>query len=113
MTLRPAARSLSRCDGLGISVIIRTYVLIRQATDHTPGSRPIPRRLRCTTRGGGISSLRDRLPTPQPLGDQLRALLIVAPVEDAHVRRIGAQVNARGPRVHFRVRVRTGREVPG
>jgi len=37
-----------------------------------------------------ISSLRDRLPIPQSLSDQLRALLVVASVQDAHVRRIGA-----------------------
>src|SRR5205823_3396246 len=32
MTLRPASRSLSRCDRLGTSAIIRTYVLVRQVT---------------------------------------------------------------------------------
>src|SRR5437667_11812930 len=32
MTLRPASSSLPRCDGLGISVTIRTYVLFRQVT---------------------------------------------------------------------------------
>ena len=56
---------------------------------------------------------RDRLPMPQPLGDQLHALPIVASVQDAHVLWIGAPVNAGRPRVHSRVRVRTSREVPG
>src|SRR5438445_6385263 len=59
------------------------------------------------------SSLPERLPSPQLLRNQLRALPIVASVEDAHVLWIGAQVNTGRPRVHFRVRVRTCREVPG
>src|SRR5207253_5386325 len=32
MTLRPASRRLSRWEGLGINVTIRTYVLVRQVT---------------------------------------------------------------------------------
>jgi hypothetical protein len=46
-----------------------------------------------------ISGVRDRFPMPQPLCDQLGALPIITSVQDAHVRRIGAQVNTGRPRV--------------
>src|SRR5512132_4334634 len=59
-----------------------------------------------------ISDVRNRLPIPQPRGDQLGAFLVVA-VQDAHVRRIGAQVTSGGARVDLRVSLRTSREVPG
>src|SRR5205814_500904 len=52
-----------------------------------------------------ISGVRDRLPIPQPRCDQLGALPIVAPVQDAHVLGIGAPVNTGRPRVDYRVRV--------
>jgi hypothetical protein len=55
--------------------------------------------------------VRDRLPTPQPLCDQLRASSIVVSVQDDHVLWIDAPVNTGRPRV--RAGVRTSREVPG
>src|SRR5262245_5460304 len=55
--------------------------------------------------------VRDRLPLPEPLRDQLHALPVVGSVEDAHVLGIGAPVNAGG--AHIRARIRTGREIPG
>src|SRR5712664_1805500 len=70
-----------------------------------------------TTPGTGshalISGLRDRLPMPQPLCDQLGAFAIVASVQAAHVLGIGAQVNTGRPLLHFRVSVRTSCEVSG
>ena len=60
-----------------------------------------------------ISGLRDRLPMPQPLCDQLGAFAIVASVQDAHVLGIGAQVNTGRPQLDFRVSVRMSCEVPG
>src|SRR6476659_3084927 len=55
--------------------------------------------------------VRDRLPTPQPLCDQLRASSIVVSVQDDYVLWIDAPVNTGRPRV--RAGVRTSREVPG
>src|SRR5262245_38416785 len=60
-----------------------------------------------------ISAVCDRLPTSQLFCDQLRALLIVASVHDAHVFGIGAQVDTGGPLVDVRVSVRTSCPVPG
>src|SRR4249920_4089623 len=57
--------------------------------------------------------VRDRLPTPQPLCNQLRASPFVVSVQDDHVLWIDAPVNTGGPRVRARGRVRTSREVPG
>ena len=59
-----------------------------------------------------ISGDRHRLPEPQPICDQLRALLIVLFVKGSHVPWLGATVNTGRPRVQFRLRVSTGREVP-
>src|SRR5207253_6887312 len=47
-----------------------TDVRIVSSSDRSYGSRPILGGCAAPRRGGGISSLRDRLPTPQPLGDQ-------------------------------------------
>jgi hypothetical protein len=49
---------------------------------------------------------------PEPLCNQLRASAIVAPVQDAHVLWIGAQVDTRRPRVYFRAFFCTSCEVP-
>src|SRR5688572_29145897 len=60
-----------------------------------------------------ISGVLDRLPVRKPLRDQLRAFPIVASVQDAAVLWSGAQVDTGRARVHFRVRIRTSRPVPG
>src|SRR6266496_1644399 len=81
----------------------------RHARRSVLASGPVSR----ISRGAPISGARDRLPVPQPLGDQLGATLVVAAVQDAQVFGIGAQVDPGGPRVDLRVSVRTSREVPG
>src|SRR5688500_17727100 len=62
---------------------------------------------------GTISGGLDRLPMPQPLCDQLRALPIVASVEDVHVPWIGTPEDTGRPRARSRVCVRTSRKVSG
>src|SRR3954463_12632366 len=61
----------------------------------------------------GRSGVRDRLPLAQPVGDQIGALPIIVTVEDAHVRWLGAPIDAGGARVHLGTPVRSRREVPG
>src|SRR5207244_1136071 len=58
-------------------------------------------------KGAGVRS-----PLSQPLSDQLPAWPVVASVQDAHVVWVGAQVDTGSPRIHFRVCIRTRREVP-
>src|SRR5688572_166322 len=60
-----------------------------------------------------ILGVRDRLPTAQPFCDQLDASLIVVSVHDAHVLRIGAQVDTRCPCDHVRVNFRSSCPIPG
>jgi hypothetical protein len=63
--------------------------------------------------GAGRQDLRlsafDRIPMPEPLGDELYALAIVASVQDAHVRWLGEHEDDGGARVHVS---RPRREVP-
>ena len=58
------------------------------------------------------SGVRERLPMTQPLCEQLRASLIIAPVEDAEILGIGAPENTRRAHIHFCACVRSGCPVP-
>src|SRR5262249_22838972 len=58
------------------------------------------------------SGLRDRLPLPQPLRDQLRPSPVVPSVQNAQVFWIGAPVNTGRPLVHLWTGVCTRRPVP-
>ena len=49
----------------------------------------------------------------QPLRNERRTFLIVAIVQNADVGGIGAPIDTGCPRVHVRIGVGTGREVPG
>jgi hypothetical protein len=75
------------------------------------GAAAWPRVARAQQAGKIHLSRPHRLPVLQPICDQLRALIVLAPVEGFQVYRVGAQVNADCPLVHSRPRVGTSREV--
>src|SRR3954453_18348453 len=62
---------------------------------------------------GSSEGVRGRLPLLEALRDELGALFLAAAVHDLEVRRVGAEVDAGGPRVQAGVAIRPRRPVAG